>query len=164
MLEVLKFGIRGVSFGDGVLYALEVAFFRVTAANVGVEERQLGLLHSHIERPEVAQELFRRAFLDHLAPSGVPNARFRDLGAATIDGRPARGFHGERRVSWRVEAGRIVPCEDCAYGDYEIYVVPLDARAALVVWARFLAETPEERRVVFPRILRSIRIESAPER
>jgi hypothetical protein len=148
------FGIR--SFGASKFYAVEMSFFAVTGGEVGADARLLTRLAGGIEDPAIAEEFYQQVFLDHLR---VHNVRFRDLGPTSIDGRPARNLHAERRVNWQWQNGEIIHCDDCPLEDHEIYVAPFSSRFVLVILVTFHGATADEREVIVPRIIRSVRIE-----
>ncbi|MFQ5697508.1 MAG: hypothetical protein ACE5IL_04395 [Myxococcota bacterium] len=148
--EFTLFGVRSLDEAGVRYHALEVALFRIGASTRGIEAAELARLSAHIRDPVAVESLLRRVLY-----ASSPAVHLRDLGLEFVDGLAARRFEVDRIVARGTAAER--PIEG------EVVLIPLDRSSAMIVSARFDPKaTPRERKVLFLRILRSIRLDAHP--
>lgn len=148
--EFTLFGIRSLDKAGLRYRALEVALFSIDAGTHGIEASELVRLAGRIRDVAAIESLVL-----HLLYETRERVELRDLGLEFIDGLPGRRFAVERLVAPGTPDERHI--------SGEIVLLPLDRTSAMIVMARFDPKaTPRERKALFLRILRSIRLDDRP--
>ena len=147
--DVLLFVLRPMGEFPRLRHALEVVFLWVTREARGTDRERLAGLGGGLAEVEAAAEFVREVLYRE-----VPHVSLVDRGPLRVAGQRARRV----AVARRTLVG--TPHEHRIEG--EAVVVEIHPAAALIVLGRFGEEaTIEERQIVFPGIVRSIRLRDA---
>jgi len=142
-IKTHRFGIRELHRGGASLFALEWAFFIVTNEYRGVKPGDLDALPHRLGDTEFTYDFIRRVFFTPKWP-----AQLSELGDTIVGDRRGRRFSylaGSEKVIGRPRG--------------EIILVPLDGQSALVICSTFSKKIlPEEEEILFPKIVRSVRV------
>lgn len=150
-IEVDLFGIRPL---PRQLAAIQLAFFWVTEEYLGASRDSLADLRVEIGQPGTVESFLRSVFY---GPRGTRDVELRDVGLDFVDGLPARRVSLLRSIAVGTENERTVTGA--------ALVAPVSGSSSLVIIARFHEEsTREERDVVFPRVIHSLKIGGSPGR
>jgi hypothetical protein len=145
--DVLLFVHRPMGEFPRLRHALEVVFLWVTRASQGADRDKLASLGGDLRQPEGAS-----AFVRELLYPELPYVELSDRGALRVAG------HRARRVAIARKTLPGTPHEREVHG--EAVVVQIHPAAALLVLGRFdESATVEEQEVLFPQIVRSVRLE-----
>jgi hypothetical protein len=149
--DVLVFGVRPVGEGPAFRHAVEISFLWITPRIRGADAERLSALHRGIANARSAERFLATVFY-----FDRPHVTLREGGLLPVGSRDARRVF----VDWRTLVG--TPHERRVAG--EAVVLPVHPAAVLVVLGRFdEAATREEREIVFPGIVRSIRLQGEVE-
>ena len=149
-IDVTLFGVRLLEDRAATVQAVQFGFFWITDEFQGVDARSLAELFGAIDDASRVESFLRGAFYAR------DRVEIEDLGGEFIDRYPARRVAVARTVAAGTRDERRVRGE--------AVVVPMTRRAALALIVRFdERSTDEERRGIFPRVFRSVRLLDSPD-
>lgn len=147
-------GERFVEYGMRTVYrnpnvsAIEIKFAWLDERHAIAPPMTLEKLYRHIYDANQVIDFYIATF--HTPDGREPVHNFyRDVGPIVIDGRAARYI----QHFWPPEPERTLS---------SIYLVPLDPQNALVIKVHFVQATDEERNIIAPQIINSIKIDFPP--
>lgn len=142
--KYVTYGIRTV-YRNPDVPAIEIQFAWLDDRHAIARSITLERLYREIAEHSRAREFY---LLNFYAPDIRDDAEktYRDVGSITIDGRIGRHIQD-------------VPSRDPYRPPTEIYIVPLDLQNTLVIKVKFCEPTEEERNIIAPQIINSIKVD-----